>query len=337
MIMDERKFRILQAIINDYILTAIPVGSRTISKKYAMGLSSATIRNEMSDLEELGYLAQPHISAGRIPSAKAYRLYVDQLLQNGMIDTIDPIQIQRHFEGRLHKMEDVIRHAAAVLSSMTHYTAVISAPSSPEPHIKRLQLISVSEQMAMVVIITDAGIIRDAMIGIDEGIDNDTLYAISNFLTEKLSGLTFVQALSAINDLLPKMGTKQKLMHGIEALARQSSQKTAPSYTVGGSGNILSYPEYSDIEKARDFLSLIETNEKLAQLMMTNEPVSFTIRIGPETGMPEMRDLAVVTVSYVTGGDSCGTLGVIGPIRMQYPKVLSILQTVSKQLSELLS
>ena len=131
--MDERKYRILQAIIDDYILTAEPVGSRTISRKYDMGLSSATIRNEMSDLEELGYLDQPHVSAGRIPSAKAYRLYVDQLLKTGKIRSADDESVKAHFAGRMHQMEDVIDHAAQVISSMTNYLAVVLPPSGKQP------------------------------------------------------------------------------------------------------------------------------------------------------------------------------------------------------------
>ena len=141
MAMDERKFRILQAIIDDYILTAVPVGSRTISKKYGMSLSSATIRNEMSDLEELGYLDQPHVSAGRVPSAKAYRLYVDQLLETGRLSAEDEHLVRAHFAGRTRQMEDVIDHAAQVLSSLTKYTAVVLPPTGVEPRIRNIQLV----------------------------------------------------------------------------------------------------------------------------------------------------------------------------------------------------
>ena len=335
--MDARKFRILQAIIDDYILTAMPVGSRTISKKYDMGLSSATIRNEMSDLEELGYLAQPHISAGRIPSAKAYRLYVDQLLHSGVITSLDSESIQNHFEGRLRKMEDVVSHAAQVLSSLTNYTAIVTPPRSPEPHIRNLQLVPVSTKSALVVVVTDSGIVRDALIQIDEGLDADALYSISKMLTEKLTGKTFKTALETIADLLPGMQEKQQLLAGIENLAKHAQQQqAAPAIAVGGQSNILSYPEYSDVEKARSFLSLIETREKLAQLMESSGQMAFSIRIGPETGMAEMEDLTIVTASYMMGSEGHGTIGVIGPTRMQYQKVLSILGSMGKQLSELL-
>ena len=156
--MDERKLRILQAIIDDYILTGIPVGSRTISKKYDMGLSSATIRNEMSDLEELGFLDQPHVSAGRVPSAKAYRLYVDSLLRTGRIPDDSDASIQRMFSGRIRQMEDVIDHAAQVISNLTHYTAVVLSPKSVQPRIQTVQLVPVSSETALVVIVTDLGV-----------------------------------------------------------------------------------------------------------------------------------------------------------------------------------
>ena len=167
--MDDRKMRILQAIIDDYILTGVPVGSRTISKKYETSLSSATIRNEMSDLEELGFLDQPHVSAGRIPSAKAYRLYVDTLLQTGRIPNDSADAVMSHFTGRVHQMEDVIDHAAQVLSTLTHYTAVVLSPKGAQPRLRTVQLVPVSADTALVVIVTDMGVIRDSVIRIGVG------------------------------------------------------------------------------------------------------------------------------------------------------------------------
>ena len=189
MAMDDRKMRILQAIIDDYILTGVPVGSRTISKKYDMGLSSATIRNEMSDLEELGFLDQPHVSAGRIPSAKAYRLYVDTLLQTGRIPNDSAETVRSHFAGRIHQMEDVIDHAAQVISSLTHYTAVVLSPKGAQPRIQTVQLVPVSAEMALVVIVTNQGVVRDSVIRVGSQMDSDTLYSISRTLTAELRGL----------------------------------------------------------------------------------------------------------------------------------------------------
>ena len=205
MVMDERKFKILQAIIDDYILTAVPVGSRTISKKYDMGLSSATIRNEMSDLEELGYLDQPHVSAGRIPSAKAYRLYVDQLLRSGQIASDSDAAVRAHFTGRRRQMEDVIDHAAQVLSSLTHYTAVVLPPTGPQPKIRTIQLVPVSDTSALVVIVTDSGIVRDTVIRVSDQLDSDTLYAISRTLTQELQGRSLQEATQLIPALTERM------------------------------------------------------------------------------------------------------------------------------------
>ncbi len=332
--MDERKFRILQAIIDDYILTAVPVGSRTISKKYDMGLSSATIRNEMSDLEELGYLDQPHVSAGRIPSAKAYRLYVDKLLRSGKIPSDDAATVQQHFRGRMRQMEDVIDHAAQVLSDLTHYTAVVLPPAGVQPRIRTLQLVPVSTNSALVVIVTDTGIVRDTVIRVSEQLDSDALYAISRTLTEQLAGHTLADALVILPHLAQNMQNNERLLEGISSFM-DSAQGGRPHVAVGGTSNMLSYPEYSDVEKARNFVSLIETRDKLADIIAQHGEMAFTVRIGPETGVPEMTDCSIVTATYSTHAGQQGTIGVIGPTRMQYSRVLSILGSMGKQLSHL--
>ena len=334
--MDERKFRILQAIIDDYILTAVPVGSRTISKKYDMGLSSATIRNEMSDLEELGYLDQPHVSAGRIPSLKAYRLYVDQLLKSGKIQDADPETVRAHFTNRMRQMEDVVGHAAQVLSSLTHYTALVMPPKGQELRIRNIQLVPVSSSSALVVIVTDAGILKDAVIRTSEMLDSDALYTISRLLTEQLGGHTVGEAQTILSSVSNDLKQNQELMAGISSLVSQAENKAAASRVmVGGTSNILSYPEYSDVEKARTFLSLLETKDRLVELLAQQGQMAFTVRIGPETGIEEIADCSVVTATYSIGGHSHGTIGVIGPTRMQYSRVLAILNTMVRQLGNL--
>ncbi|MGN1019099.1 MAG: heat-inducible transcriptional repressor HrcA [Aristaeellaceae bacterium] len=335
MVMDERKFKILQAIIDDYILTAVPVGSRTISKKYDMGLSSATIRNEMSDLEELGYLDQPHVSAGRIPSAKAYRLYVDQLLRSGQIASDSEAAIRAHFTGRRRQMEDVIDHAAQVLSSLTHYTAVVLPPTGPQPKIRTIQLVPVSDTSALVVIVTDSGIVRDTVIRVSDQLDSDTLYAISRTLTQELKGRSLQEATQLIPVLTERMHDNERLLRGLGAFLHENSGDTPPHVAIGGRSNILSYPEYNDMEKARSFLTLMETRDKLASIIAQQGEMAFTVRIGPETGVPEMADCSIVTATYATRSGQQGTIGVIGPTRMHYSRVLSILGTMGHQLTEL--
>ncbi len=337
MAMDERKFRILQAIIDDYILTAVPVGSRTISKKYGMSLSSATIRNEMSDLEELGYLDQPHVSAGRVPSAKAYRLYVDQLLQTGRIAQADEELVRAHFAGRTRQMEDVIDHAAQVLSSLTKYTAVVLPPSGSQPRIRNIQLVSVADNAALVVIVTDAGIVRDAVIRVSEELDADALYSISRSLTAELSGATLAEAVERMPVLMERMKTQAELLEGIGGVMQARGTEVHPHVAIGGTANMLSYPEYSDMEKARSFLSLMETRDRLADIIGQNGEMTFTVRIGPETGVPEMEDCSIVTMTYTAGNGQQGTIGVIGPTRMQYSRVLAAVNMIGMQLTQMLS
>ena len=333
--MDERKFKILQAIIDDYILTAVPVGSRTISKKYDMGLSSATIRNEMSDLEELGYLDQPHVSAGRIPSAKAYRLYVDQLLQAGMLHSDTEDAVRAHFRGRRRQMEDVIDHAAQVLSSLTHYTAVVLPPTGPQPKIRTVQLVPVSDTSALVVIVTDSGIVRDTVIRVSDQLDGDALYAISKALTTELHGRSLAEATQLLPAITARMKENERLLQGLGAFLHENSGASHPRVAIGGRSNILSYPEYNDMEKARSFLTLMETRDKLASIIAQQGEMAFTVRIGPETGVPEMADCSIVTATYSTRSGQQGTIGVIGPTRMQYSRVLSILNIMGHQLTEL--
>lgn len=334
----DRKLRILQAIIDDYILTGVPVGSRTISKKYDMGLSSATIRNEMSDLEELGYLDQPHVSAGRIPSTKAYRLYVDSLMRTGKISDDTEESIRDHFSGRISQMEEVIDHAAQVISNLTHYTSVVLPPKGSQPRLRTIQLVPVSSGVALAVIVTDSGIIRDNVIRIGMEMDDDTLYNISRALTEELRGLSLQEVCETIPRLIERMRGNDEILQGLYGYLSSDRQRARAAHVaVGGTSNLLAYPEYSDVDKARNFLSLLETRDKLADIIRGSGEMAFTVRIGPETGIPEMADCSIVTATYSTQAGQQGTLGVIGPTRMRYSRVFSILNAMGRELTDLFS
>lgn len=333
--MDERKLRILQAIIDDYILTAMPVGSRTISRKYSIGgLSSATIRNEMSDLEALGYLDQPHTSAGRIPSAKAYRLYVEYLLRDMQkLPAEEARQLRVHFGKRAGQVEDVIRSAAQAISDVTRYTSVVTAPKAQSPRIRRIQLVPVSDSAALLLIITDLGIIKDTVIHVDGQLSADHLHEISNMLTEQLSGLRPEALRTRLMEISETFREHREVLDGVlEAIERGEEQ----GITVGGRANLLHYPEYSDAEKARAVLAVLETPGKLMQLMQSTPQMSFTIRIGDETGLPETQDLSVVSMTYRIGDETTGTIGVIGPTRMQYARVIPVLDYMGKALGKII-
>lgn len=332
--MDERKMRILHAIIDDYILTAMPVGSRTISRKYETTLSSATIRNEMSDLEELGYLAQPHVSAGRVPSMKAYRLYVDSLLSGAPLPPDEAAKA--YFVQRVRQVDDVVSTAAQVISEITHYTAMVMMPKQLDLRVSCLQLVPMPRGAALLVVVTDTGAIRDTVIRVSESLDGDALYAISRMLTERLAGHTLQEVQDMFSACSKQGGMDARVLEGVAALAAQMAHQSAQdTVTVGGAHNILKYPEYSDVEKARALLSVLEEKNRLKNLMGDGGR-RFCVRIGEENGVPEMADCSVVSASYRVGAGHRGMIGVIGPTRMPYERVISTLGAISEALSELL-
>jgi len=336
--MDERKFLILQAIIDDYITTAVPVGSRTISRKSGVGYSPATIRNEMSDLEELGYLAQPHTSAGRVPSYKAYRLYVDQLLNVAKLPMEERERMNSFLSNRTDQVEALIRRAAAVISDATHYTSVIVSPQLNTLRIRNLQMVPVSDTLALMVIVTNAGIVKDTVIRIPEGISPDVLYEISKMLTEQLADKPIEQVRQLFAEIIRDMGDHRRLLaEAMQVIEDKMSRTDYSDVIIGGGANMLSYPEYQDISKAQNFLSVLESRDKLKKALATGNGMEVTIRIGPENTLPELSDCSILTATYQAGGQSKGTLGIIGPTRMNYSRAISVLRYMGMALSELLS
>ena len=337
--LDERKYLILQAIIDDYIMTAMPVGSRTISRKSGVGYSPATIRNEMSDLEELGYLDQPHTSAGRVPSNKAYRLYVDHLMKTVKLTSDERERMHEHLISKSKQVEGVIRSAAGVLSDATKYTSVIVAPKLGTLRIKHVQLVPVAERTALMVIVTNVGIVKDALIRVPEDMDADDLYSISRMLTEKLADKPLEAVRQAFSELLRDAEQNRKLLgETLQVIEKRlEAGGDASDVIVGGSANLLEYPEYSDVTKARNFLAVLESKDKLRRIVGRDGGMEITIRIGPENQVPELNDCSIVTASYRVGDQSTGTLVIIGPTRMNYNRVISVLDFMARALSDVLS
>jgi heat-inducible transcriptional repressor len=338
--LEERKFRILQAIIDDYILTASPVGSRTISRKYEQKLSSATIRNEMSDLEELGYLASPHTSAGRVPSAKAYRLYVDRFMHLAPLSPEEAEHLRGHFDRRMRQVHAVAQRAAQALSDATNYASVIvTQPTQPPSlRIQHIQIVPVSAGLALMLLVTDSGTVKQTLLHLSTDYDIDDLYRISRILSEQLAGRKLEDAPAALRRVSGEWNDAGvALMEALRGACEQITDEpqVQPEVVVGGSANLLRYPEYSDVEKARELLLVLETKEKLMQLLRHGPGMEFTVRIGPETGMPETVDCSVVTGTYRLG-DTLGTIGVIGPTRMQYQKVIAVLDYVGRTFARIL-
>jgi len=334
----DRKYRILQAIIDDYILTALPVGSRTISRKYEQKLSSATIRNEMSDLEELGYLDSPHTSAGRVPSNKAYRLYVDQMLRPMPLSVEETAFINRCFDRRVNQVEDLSMRIAKALSSMTRYTtAVMTRTPRNEQVLSHLQLVPVADRRVLLILVRQNGPVKQSLLDIGAGVAPDELYTVSRILSSQLEGMPLSEL---PGELMRLSGRSETGIHAIvRAMAEQTpteNQSDIVALAVGGRSNLLSFPEYSDVEKAKALLSVLETREKVVSLLSQHGEMELSVRIGPETGLEETKDCSIVTASYRLSDGRVNTIGMIGPTRMQYGKVLSVLSQVGRSLGEML-
>lgn len=336
MIMDERKKRILQAIIDDYIDTAEPIGSRTIARKYELGLSSATIRNEMADLEDMGYLAQPHTSAGRIPSDKGYRLYVDKLMRLRNLRKEESDRMRTEMETHMNELNQLLKKASSVLSRYTRYTSMAVTPQLKTSTIKTIQVVPIEMGKAMVIVVTNAGIIRSALVKIDESIRPDMLIMISNELNDKLGGLTVEQVSTGkAIELENHTGMPTDiLMPVINGVADCIAQIDIPEVYVEGTTNIFNYPEFKDVSKAREFMNVLDEKANLFKIMTSQvEPHEISVRIGSENDMSVIKDCSLIMANYNLSDSFKGSIGIIGPTRMEYPRVISLLKYMRKLMS----
>ena len=337
--LDERKRTILFAIIRNYLETGEPVGSRTISKFTDLNLSSATIRNEMSDLEEMGYIMQPHTSAGRIPSDKGYRFYVDQLMadKEKEVDEMKEVLIEK-----ADKMEQMLKTAARSLAVNTNYATMISAPQIHRNKLKFIQLSRMDEEKIVAVIVVEGNIIRNEIIDVDGELSDETLLKLNILLNTSLNGLSIEEInLAIISHMKEPAGIHSDLVnHVIDAVAEaiQADDEDLEIYT-SGANNIFKYPELSDHEKASEIISAFEEKKQLTEIVQ--ETLSkeggqgIRVYIGEETPMQSMKDCSIVTATYELEEGMQGTIGIIGPKRMDYDKVLTTLKSLKNQLDTL--
>ncbi len=332
----DRKLQILKAIIDDYIDTGIPVGSRTLSKRTDINFSSATIRNEMADLEEMGYLDKPHTSAGRTPSDLAYRLYVDRMMHLGKLSKTDIDFIRKYFDKRLDEITEVLDSAAKALSDSTSHIAVISAPQLKSVTIKHIQIVKIMDTKALVILVTDNGLVQDSMISLPPKMAQPQLDMLSNMLTDKLKN-TEVKDVGGNMETFPTDTVEEhkKVMDEVYDAIRSGREKR--DMFLEGAQNILKHPEYKDIDKAQQMMTLFDTKDRLFSLLDNSTDFEFTVRIGRENDMKDFSNMSVATATYKVGGKSVGSFGVIGPTRMDYSRVLSVLGYVGKSLNEILS
>ncbi len=334
--LDERKIIILKAIIKTYLETGEPVGSRTISKYTDLKLSSATIRNEMSDLEEMGYILQPHTSAGRIPSDKGYRFYVDQIMQEKEqeVTEVKELMIQR-----VDRVELVLKKLAQLLAANTNYAALISGPQYHRNKLKFIQLSMMDDRKLLIVTVVEGNLIKNTMVDVPRNISREELLNLNILLNSALNGLTIEEInLDVISRLKEQAGAHSGLVDTVlteVARAIRADEEDLQIYTSGAT-NIFKYPELSDGDRASELLKAFEQKDVLQELITdvneASDETGIQVYIGNETPVQTMKDCSVVTANYDLGEGIRGTIGIIGPKRMDYEKVLGTLKNLMKQL-----
>ncbi len=336
--LDGRKFKILQAIIQNYLETGEPVGSRTISKYSDLKLSSATIRNEMSDLEEMGYILQPHTSAGRIPSDKGYRLYVEHMMEekDREVRELKELMIER-----TDKMEQVLKQVVKVLAANTNYATMVSTPRIQGNKLKFIQLSKINNTQILAVIMMDSNLVRNRLIDVTEELDQETVLKLNILLNSILNGLSIEEInLNMITALKKQAGAHSALVGDvIDAVAEVIRTEEEVEIYTSGATNIFRYPELTENGKASELISAFEEKQELMDLvnetMANSEERGIQIYIGQEAPVQTMKDCSVVTATYELGEGLQGTIGIIGPKRMDYEKVVGTLKTLTDQLDEI--
>ncbi|NLK93967.1 MAG: heat-inducible transcriptional repressor HrcA [Clostridiales bacterium] len=337
MTIDKRKILILEAIINDYINSGEPVGSRTIAKKYDLGVGSATIRNEMSDLEDMGYLEQPHTSSGRIPSSKGYRLYVDNLMKQSKLSKEEELQIKEYIiNSAMGEVDKIVKQASSLLSQLTNLTCVVQTPSVNKSYIKSIQILKIDELNLVSVIVTDNGVIKNHRIRVVKMPTLKELQTINLLINNRLVGLTIEQInLEVINNLKRDFGSYDDLFNAIvPALYETLKEENKSEIFMEGTTNIFNYPEYNEINNAKEILNLLYNKDCLIELIAPEGDI--TIKIGDEIYIPEAQNCSVISAEYSLGGKSVGNIGLIGPRRINYSRVIAIMAEVIKELNEAL-
>jgi len=331
----ERKLKILQAIINDFINTAQPVGSRTIAKKYDLGISSATIRNEMSDLEELGYLVQPHTSAGRIPSDLGYRLYVDSLMRKYELENKQKRIISDLLLKKIVEIDDVVKNTSKILSQITSLTSMSLSPQFKKSKLKNIKLVQIDSDKVLLILVSNSGIVKNIILRMTD-ISQGVLNKVSNLLQEKLSG----QIISnidedIINDIKSELIEYSSTIDTIiPKLCSSFTDLEDSNIYLDGITNIFNLPEYTDINKAKKFISIIEKRDLMYELFKNDSNEDICIKIGCENEIEEIKDCSIITATYRLNGKVIGKVGVIGPTRMDYSKVIAAINYLSKTLSD---
>jgi len=331
---------VLRAIVLDYIRTAEPVGSRTISRRYGFSLSPATIRTTMADLEELGYLAQPHTSAGRIPTDRGYRFYVDALMDRPQLSRAEVQRIEQHVGPSTGEVEGMLREAGKLLSALSPYVAVVLAPRIQESQFRRVEFVPLARDQVLVILLADAELVHHKVVAVDEAMTQDELDRIARYLTDLLQG----HSLREVRDLLLIQMAEEKaqydrmLARALRFGARALEAEPEGDVYVAGAAHIADQPEFADIAKMKALFAAFEEKSKLVKILnecLTGE--DFKIFIGSEIPEREIQGLSVIAAPYRRGDRVLGVLGVLGPTRMDYGRAVALVETTARLLSRALT
>ncbi len=336
--LSERQRMILGAIIDDYVRSAEPVGSRSISKRADVSFSPATIRNEMADLEELGLLEQPHTSAGRVPSIKGYRYYVDHLVTVDDAPEQDVRKIRSFFAEKMNHWEDAIGHAATILSQLTNYTSIVLGPEIFETTLKHFQLLPVTDTSAVAIIVANTGHVEHRTIALPDGITMDDMRKVVNLLNDKLQGVPFFRVKAVLHSEIAKELNRyvDRCEEILLLLEQAIAEKQEPKVFLSGASNMLTQPEFKDVDKAKNILGMLEETQRLMQLIQPHAG-GIQVKIGTENSFEEINQCSLITATYSLDGQSLGTIGILGPVRMEYGKVIGLLDYLSKDIAMLMS
>jgi len=336
--LSERQKLILSAIVDDYIRSAEPVGSRSISKRGDVSFSPATIRNEMADLEELGFLEQPHTSAGRIPSNKGYRYYVDHLLQTGLLTNQEISQIKHELVDRILQIEQVIQQVSVILSNLTNYTSIVLGPEIFNTSLRHLQLLPLGDNRAVAIIVTNSGHVENKVVEIPEGLPISEIEKTVAIMNAKLAGVPLVQLRSKLyteiaSELRKHVSNYEELIQSIDSAFQSESENRL---FMSGTTNMLTQPEFKDVDKVKAFLDVLDQTDTMMRLFLGAQE-GIHVRIGAENSVEAINNCSLITATYSLHGKPIGTIGILGPTRMEYGKVINLLGYFSRDLTKILN
>lgn len=339
MSVDERKKQILHAVIKDYVATAEPVGSRTLVKKYNLGVSPATIRNEMSDLEDLGYIKQPHASAGRVPSDKGYRFYVDNLMDKELPLPREVGYIREALQQQIQEMDALFRQSCQLLSQLSHYTAVMVKPRIKKGSLERVNLIPVGENQVLLVLVNDSGMLFHRILELGTPVDGAQLRQFEALLQSRLGGIDMEQLTRRLlEEITASMTWHQSLVkQAVDLMDYALSQCNEEQVLINGTTNMLAQPEFRDVERVKVIMDALEGDSLLKEVFQPEEGEGAQVVIGDEMPDAVVNCCSMVKAPYKIKGQTVGSIGLLGPTRMDYSKAVALVELISQQLTEMLS